>query len=143
MNYEFQFGVVGVGYGGGKAHFVIVRVGEVAYRYGREVREYFDANVNCGSQKWSGWGKSAINGFAPVGEVFGAEAEVEAWAVEHGQDYANRQAYYAARCKVEVENFKDAFEAAVEKYGDNFCAKCKKQGEAQVAWAEKKAAQAA
>lgn len=138
MKFDVQFGVVGVGYGGGKAHFVVVRAGEVVYRYGREERKYFDANVNCGSQKWSAYGRSAINGFEPVGQAYEAEGEVPKFALESEEWFQERQAFYEARHKVEVAHFEEAFEAAVEQYGENFCAKCKKQGEAHVAWAKKK-----
>ena len=138
MEFEFQFGVVGVGFGGGKAHFVIVRVGEPVYRYGREVREYFNADVHCGSQKWSGYGRSAISGFAPVGEVHVGRGAIPEWAVEHGEEYAKRMAVIAARSEVYADYWQEAFAAAVEKYGDNFCAKCKKQGEQAIAWKAKK-----
>jgi hypothetical protein len=137
MEFQFQFGVVGVGYGGGKAHFVIAKAGDVVYRWGHEVREYFDAYVNCGSQKWSNYGKSPISGFAPVGEIIVAQGEVPSSAAEEDEKYQNRQAYWDAQKKAERAGFKVAFEAAVEKYGDNFCAKCKKQGDDRIAWSEK------
>ena len=142
MEFQFQFGVVGVGYGGGKAHFVIVRVGEPVYRYGREVREYYNADVYCGSQKWSGWSRSAINGFAPVGEVYVGNGAIPEWAVEHGEEYAQRIAVIAARSNVYSDYWQQAFEAVVEKYGDNFCAKCKKSGEKSIAWKVQKEAEA-
>lgn len=138
MEFEFQFGVVGVGFGGGKAHFVIAQVGESEFRHGREYKKYFDVNVYCGSQKFSQRGYSGISGFVPVGEVHVGRGVAPEWAVKEGENYAQRIAAIAAKSEVYADYQQQEFEAAVEKYGENFCAKCKKQNEQAIAWKAKK-----
>jgi hypothetical protein len=113
---RFQFGVVGVGHGN-KAHFVHGSV--------NEKNVVFNVDVNCGSQKWSGrGGRSGIWGFQAVAEIVEQAYEVP----EDADEFQNRIAYHAAQRAARAKNFVEAFDAAVEKYGAGFCAKCMKSG---------------
>jgi hypothetical protein len=122
---RFQFGVVGVGYGN-KAHFVHGRV--------NEKNVVFDVDVNCGSQKWSVRGRSGVWGFNAVAEIVEQAYEVP----EDADEYQNRIAYWAAERAAKAKNYVEAFDAAVEKYGAGFCAKCMKSGNYSKNWYQEK-----
>lgn len=112
---RFQFGVVGVGQGS-KAHFVLAAIGAKGQAY--------DVHVHCGSQKWSGRGRSGLWGFHEVSEVIEIAYELS----EDADEYAERIAHYSAYYKAKADGLVDAFDAAIEKYGAGFCAKCIKSG---------------
>jgi len=126
MKSVWQRGVVGVGYGGGKAHFVIAQVKEANGQKG-----YFNIDVECGSQKNYGYlMRSGINGFEALVE----EVEVEVEVADDASEQEKRFAGYGMKRMAYGHKYVEAFDVAVEKFGGNFCAKCMKRGERMKAY---------
>jgi hypothetical protein len=116
MKQIWQRGVVGVGFSGSKAHFVIARVGEAKIVRG----------IECGSDKRNAYQmRSGAHGFDAVADEFEVEVEV----AEDASEQEKRFAIIDMRWDAYRHGYAAAFDAAVEQFGSNFCSKCMQRGE--------------